>query len=137
MKWQRTKQTHLAFLDRHSIGKCNALVLTTARLIPHIPARRADGAGPTTAANDLTWIGVVLRAARSVESIPGRPQIVEEPRTACRELRLIGKAKRRERRPTLDELRRLDEFSVRCDRRSRIPMRDIMNFAIHSACRES
>jgi hypothetical protein len=35
-KWQRSKQTHLEFLERHSIGKSNALALTPAILIDHI-----------------------------------------------------------------------------------------------------
>jgi hypothetical protein len=34
-KWQRTKQTRLEFLERHAIGKANALTLTAAALIDH------------------------------------------------------------------------------------------------------
>ena len=47
-KWQRSKQTHLEFLERHPIGKVNALTLTPAILIDHVRSRRADGAGPAT-----------------------------------------------------------------------------------------
>jgi hypothetical protein len=32
-KWQRSKQTHLEFLERHALGKSNALTLTSAALI--------------------------------------------------------------------------------------------------------
>ena len=64
-KWQRSKQTHLEFLERHSIGKANALALTSAMLIDHVRSRRANGAGPATVINDLVWIGVVLRAAKT------------------------------------------------------------------------
>lgn len=136
-KWQRSKQTHLQFLERHPIGKSNALALTSSQLIKHVQGRRADGAGPATVANDLTWIGVVLRAAKSVEGISVRPQVVQEARIACRELRLIGKSKRRERRPTKDELLKLEEHFARRDRRSKLPMRDIMAFAIESSRREA
>jgi integrase len=135
---QRSKQTHLQFLERHRIGQANALAITPGQLIKHIQDRRAEGAGAATVANDLTWIGVVLRAARSVDGVAVRPEVVEEARTACRELRLIGKARRRERRPTPEELARLREYFVRSDnRRSKIPMCDIIEFAIQSARRQA
>lgn len=74
-QWQRTKQAQLEFLERHPISQCNALALTAQQLVNHVKTRRADGAGPATAANDLTWIGVVLRAAKSVDAISVRPAI--------------------------------------------------------------
>jgi hypothetical protein len=136
-KWQRSKQTHLEFLERHALGKSNALTLTSAALIDHVRSRRAKGAGPATVANDLIWTGVVLRAARSVKELPVRPEIVQEARDACAELRLIGKAHKRARRPTPGELEQLRDYFTRRDRRSQIPMLVIMEFAIASARRES
>ena len=136
-RWQRSKQTHLEFLERHPIGESNALLLTTSILVDHVRARRAGGAGPATVANDLTWIGVVLRAAKSVRALPVDPKCVDEARNACRELRLIGKSKKRSRRPTTDELTKLAEFFRARDRRSVIPMGDIVQFAIASARREA
>lgn len=53
-KWQRSKQAHLELLERHALGKCNAVTLTSAALIDHVRSRRAKGAGPATVANDLT-----------------------------------------------------------------------------------
>ncbi len=136
-KWQRTKQAQLEFLEKHPISLSNALAMTSAELIDHVRSRRAAGAGPATVGNDLTWIGVVLRAAKSVQAIPVRPEIVQEARTACRELRLVAKSRRRDRRPTNDELATLDAHFRSRDGRSKIPMRDIFWFAIHSARRES
>jgi len=81
-------------------GQANALALTTAALIEHVRSRRAAGTGPTTAMNDLIWIGVVLRAAKAIRELPVRPDIVREARGACRELRLISKPRKRSRRPT-------------------------------------
>jgi hypothetical protein len=51
-KWQRSKQAHLEFLERHALGKLNALTLTSAALIDHVRSRRTKGAGPATVAND-------------------------------------------------------------------------------------
>jgi integrase len=136
-RWQRSKQTHLEFLGRHSLGKLEALTLTSADLIRHVQLRRAEGAGPATVLNDLIWIGVVLRAAKSVKELPVRPEIVQQARTACRELRLVGKPRKRTRRPTAEELKRLREHFKSRDRRATIPMQAIMDFAIASARRES
>jgi len=136
-KWQRTKQTHLEFLERHAIGTAKALTLTAAMLINHVRSRRADGAGPATVMNDLVWIRVVLRAARNVKELPVRPEITHEARGACREVRLIAKPRRRARRPTAEELARLREYFSRRDRRARIPMQAVMDFAIASTRREA
>jgi integrase len=135
--WQRTKQTSLEFLEKHQIGEVNALRITSAMLVDHVRRRRADGAGPATVANDLTWIGVVLRAAKSVKELPVNPIVVDEARTACHELRLIGKSRRRDRRPMPDELVRLREHFEHRDRRSVIPMNDIVDFAIESTRRQA
>ena len=136
-RWQRSKQTHLEFLERHPLGKTIAHTLTSADLIRHVQLRRAEGAGPATVINDLIWIGVVLRAAKSVRELPVHPEFVLQTRTACGELRLIGKPKRRTRRPTAEELARLREHFLSRDRRAQIPMQTVMDFAIASARRES
>jgi hypothetical protein len=64
-KWQRSKQAHLEFLERHTLGKLNARTLTSAALIDHVRSRRAMGAGPATVANDLM---TGSRGCRSVGS---------------------------------------------------------------------
>ena len=134
---QRSKQTHLEFLERHTLGKTVAHTLTSADLIRHVQSRRAADAGPATVINDLIWIGVVLRAAKSVRELPVNPGIVQQARTACGELRLIGKPRKRTRRPTANELARLREHFKGRDRRAQIPMQAVMDFAIASARRES
>jgi integrase len=136
-RWQRSKQSHLEFLEHHAIGKVNALELTAAALIGHVRRRRADGAGPATVMNDLIWIGVVLRAANNVKELPVRPEVAQEAREACGTLRLISKARKRARRPTPTELARLREYFAARDRRSDIPMLAIMDFAIASARRQA
>ncbi len=87
--------------------------------------------------NEVIWIGVVLRAAKSVKELTVKPEIVQQARTACRELRLVGKHRRRTRRPTTKELKRLRQHFKSRDRRATIPMQAIMDFATASARRES
>jgi integrase len=136
-KWQRSKQAHLQFLERHALGQLKALTLTSAELIDHVRSRRAKCAGPATVANDLIWTGVVLRAARSVKGLSVRPEIVQDAREACSQLRLTGKARKRARRPTPAELERLRDYFARRDQRAQIPMQAVMEFALNSARRES
>jgi hypothetical protein len=45
-RWQRSKQTHLLFLERHRIGQSNALAITPGQLINHIQERRAEARAP-------------------------------------------------------------------------------------------
>lgn len=136
-QWERSKDAVLKRLQNYPIADLDALQLTRQHLIDFVRQRRAGGVQPATAGSDLTYIGVVLRAAASVRGLPVRPEVVLEARTACRELRLIGASRRRDRRPTDDELARLDDYLSRRDGRARIPMREIMWFAIHSARREA
>lgn len=133
----RSKLATLRALQRMPLADLDATALTTAPLIAHVRARRKQGAGPATAGNDLTFLGTVLRAALAVRGDPVSPAVVSDARTACRELRLISKSRKRSRRPTADELQRLDDYFSRRDGRSQIPMRDVMWFAVHSARRES
>lgn len=136
--WGRTKQSQLEALKNHTTGQADALQLDSSALVDHVRARRASGVAPSTAGNDLTWLGVVLRAAKSVKKLPVRPEIVAEARNACRELRLIGKSRKRVRTPTYEELVALDGYFERTDRRSNteIPMRQVMWFAIYSTRRQ-
>lgn len=136
-KWQRSKQAHLQFLEHHEIGKMNSLTLTSTDLVKHVRARRAEGAGPSTVGNDLIWLGVVLRAAKNVRGLPVQPEIVQVARQACSELRLTGKSRKRARRPTSLELEQLRDYFAHRDRRARIPMQAIMEFALTSARREA
>ncbi len=121
-RWQRSRQTHLEFLERHALGKTMAHTLTSADLIRHVQTRRTEGAGPATVINDLIWVGVVLRAAKSVRELPVSPEVVEQAKSACSELRLIAKPKRRTRRPSAEELTGLREHFRGRDRRAQIPM---------------
>lgn len=62
---------------------------------------------------------------------------VAKARPVLRLLRLVGRPKRRDRRPTADELQRLREHLRAAAWRSTIPMVDIIDFAVLTAKRES
>lgn len=133
----RSKLAALKALQRTPLAERDALELTTAQLIAHVRERRAQGAGPATVGNDLTFLGTALRAAMTVRGDAVSPSVVNDARAACRELRLIARPRKRSRRPTAAELEQLDAYFGRRDGRAQIPMRDVMWFAIYSARREA
>jgi len=71
-KWQRSKQAHLEFLERHALGKLNALTLKVAELLDHVRSRRARGAGPATVANDLVGESRFVNSTRTSHPSPYR-----------------------------------------------------------------
>ena len=73
--WGRNKEESLKRLEKDPIGGEDALTLDGPRLVEFIKRRRIGGAGPSTAGNELTWIGVVLRAAKNVDRKPSLPRL--------------------------------------------------------------
>ena len=137
MKWQRSKESDLQRLLSEEICDVVAKETTPAHLIDHIRDRRARGAGPATAINDLVWLRVIYKIARPAWGIDIDPQVVEDAFVFCRTQKLISRAKKRERRPTADELKRLDQYFKETDGRHQrtTPMRKVFWFAIFSSRR--
>lgn len=132
----RSKLSSIKLVKQFDIAKLSAPHLTAVQLIDHIKHRRDTGTGPATAGNDLIWLRVVFKAARPALGLELNLQAIDDAAAFCRDQRLIAKARRRDRRPTDDELAILDNYFQRRDKRSQIPMRDIMWFAIHSSRRQ-
>src|SRR6185437_11930916 len=121
------------------IGQVDALKLTSEHIVDHIRSRREGGVCGATAGNDLIWIGLVLESAQAARGLQVDLAAVEQARMLCRKLGLISRSDRRDRRPTNEELARLDEYFYRRDRHrsSVIPMRTVMWFAVESTRREA
>jgi integrase len=132
----RTKLAHLQFLQKLPFADLSAISITAQGLIDHVRARRDEGAGPSTVNNDLIWLRIVYRAARPALNVPFDLQVIDDAAAHCREQRLIAKSRKRDRRPTDDELDRLNKYFKGRDGRARIPMVEIMWFALHSTRRE-
>jgi integrase len=93
--------------------------------------------GPSTANNDIVWLRVILRYARTAWNLEFDLTAIDNAAEVLKAEKLISKVKNRTRRPTVDELEALTHFFGKRDqRRSSIPMNDIMWFAIHSARRQ-
>jgi integrase len=134
----RSKTGSIRYLEKCEIAKLDALNLNSSDLIAHIRARRRAGAGPSTANNDIVWLRVILRYARAAWNLPVNLSMIDDASEVLKVEKVIAKAKRRTRRPTATELDALTKYFVQKEnRRSSIPMSDIMWFAIYSARRQS
>jgi hypothetical protein len=81
---------------------------------------------------------VVLRAAKSVKELPVQPEIVQQARDACAELRPHRQgAQARSAADSPWSSSQLRDYFAHRDKRSRIPMVSVMEFALASARRES
>lgn len=133
----RSKTSHIRFLEKCEISKMVVCEIKSSDIIAHVRSRRKGGAGPSTANNDIVWLRVILRYARAAWDLPFDLSVIENASEVLKAEKLISKAQSRSRRPTIDELDALTELFERRDRRrSNMPMKDIMWFAIHSARRQ-
>lgn len=134
--WGRSKTADLLRIGTGALADKRVDRLGHADFIAYTQGRRAAGAGPATAANDLIWLRQVFRAARVALRVPVPMQELDDAAEYLRQNRIIGKPKERDRRPTAAELDMLETYFSRRDIRAEIPMLDIMRFALHSARRQ-
>lgn len=118
-----------------ALGSCLMSKFTSERLIEYIAARRAAGAGGVTVGIDLTYISGVLKAARVVWKMPVDVAVVADARAHLAHLGVSSRSKERTRRPTTDELNQLAAFFVAKGTRQKVPMPDLIAFAVATAMR--
>jgi integrase len=132
----RTKTGSIEFLKGEPIAQKDAVKLTVDDLLYHASQRKAGGAQPPTILQDFIWLRLAMQGYRLAKGVPVAAQAVEDATGLLRQAKAIGAAKKRTRRPTVDELDRLlDYFSSR-DGRSVLPMVELVLFALFSARRQ-
>ncbi|QYY30283.1 site-specific integrase [Cupriavidus pinatubonensis] len=129
----RSKSGALAMLKRH-IGDTSLARLSEASVVDYAKRRKAMGAGGVTVAMEFTYLDGVLEMARSLWKLPLPPSPIAAARKNMRYLGLIGKSKKRDRRPTEAEINAICAWFEKKPRQ-RVPMPDIIRFAIASAMR--
>lgn len=130
----RTKKGSLKIL-KIGLGSYHLLELTPSDIVDHCKRRRnRDKVSPATQAQDIGFLAEVLRTARAYWKIPFHGDPVADARMVLNKLHLIGRPGERKRRPTPDELNRLHKH-WRDNPRQKIPMHDIIDFAVASAWR--
>lgn len=131
-----------------SFGHVEAVRLTSADILNHVRRRRhgehraADGnvlpkVKGATMNVELSSLQSVFSLARSLDRIKLTGDPIAEARPALRHLRLVSKSHKRDRRPTLEEIRQLKEHFAQRAERAEIPMVDIIDFALTTAKRQA
>lgn len=134
----RSKRLHLLQLLGMDLANLDAIELEPKQLVAHVRRRRLAGVSGATANNDLIWLRVVMRYARSALGIPVSRHAVDDAAEICWSERLIARPRRRERRPSSEELQALAAYFGRdSSRKSTIKdsMYLLMWFAIYSSRR--
>jgi integrase len=133
-----TKEWNLQML-KDRLGHVRIDELTQARVSEFLKQRERDGAGPVTNMQTFSYLRTALRyggahieAGEAIAEALTRMQLLWD---AMMHTKQIANSKHRDRRPTDEELVQLmDHFDSRP--RSKMPMTDIMLFAICTAMRQ-
>lgn len=112
-----------------SLGEREVASLTGQDVLDHVAGRDIS---PATMAMEVGFLAEVLAAGRSLWGYT-IPDVVAAARPTLRRAGAVGKPMERDRRPTADELAALAEY-FRFNF-GRIPMRDLVPFAIDTAMR--
>ena len=93
---------------------------------------------PATVMNYMSHLGAIFAVARPAWGIPLDQQAMKDAFVVCNRLGITGKAKKRDRRPTLDELDALlTMFEDKHHRRpNSLPMHRVVGFALFSTRRQ-
>lgn len=97
-------------------------------------ARKVSG---STILQELTFLRVVMKTAREDWGLNVSTEAIDKGKRVLKEEKLIGQSAPRTKRPTREELQSLVDYFAESEKhpRSRIPMRDIMEFALWTARR--
>ncbi len=95
---------------------------------------RQENAGGVTIGIDLSYIGTLLKTAKNLWRLPVDPSVATTARANMQYLGLNPKSNERSRRPTAVEIGNLVTH-LRTKTRQKIPMWDIIPFAIETAMR--
>lgn len=111
--------------------------ITSATVSDYALKRQGEGVAPSTVLTDLVYFGVVLQHGgmllNNEEALRARLRLGGAVKT-LRNLKVVAESRRRSRRPTEDELRRLEEYFFQ-RKLSQVPMWDIVLFAIATCMR--
>lgn len=122
---------------KDSMGNTLLPALSVDALMRHIQARQKAGAGGVTIAIDLAYLGSVLKTAKNLWRLPVDPDVTGAARANMKYLGLSTKSRERERRPSDDEIARICAWYAAKGARQKVPMGDLIHFAIATAMRAS
>lgn len=135
--WGRTKSSDIKRLRECGLAEMRADKITANDIIRYINERRmVDGAGASTALNDVIWLRQVFLSAVTRHSLSGPLAAVDAAKASLLQNRVITKSRQRVRRVARQEEEAILAHYGRSDGRAMIPMGDIVRFALVTARRQ-
>ncbi|WP_406720736.1 site-specific integrase [Thioclava litoralis] len=133
----RTKTQVLRSLLSHEIATAPANGLRSSQII-ELAADLGKDKQPQTVLNYLSHLSGIFRVARPAWNVDIDQQVMRDAMDACKRMKLTSKSKKRERRPTVDEMDKImAHFADKQIRRPKsIPMTKILIFALFSTRRQ-
>ena len=131
----RTKLADLKTIRGYDFALLPINRLTSEVLIDHA-RERVKKVKPQTVLNTFVWLRNVYNAAYPAWGIKVTTQEIDMAKNFCTKKGFIARSDTRDRRPTEGELKALSDYFQRKDKKSVIPMNDIMWFAAYSSRRE-
>ncbi|WP_394201040.1 tyrosine-type recombinase/integrase [Marinagarivorans algicola] len=138
-KFGRTKLATIKQLKKSPfLAELDATKAEASDFIRYARERRASGVAGSTVNGDFIWMRSALRSARLARGVNVNLQALDDAAQLLRSERVIGPGKKRDRRPTLDELEALYRLFEKSDngRKSKVKMRHLFLFALFSGRRQ-
>jgi integrase len=137
-KFGRSRNCSLKFMMGQDIAEIDIVSLKPHNIIKHCEQRSTQGTNGATILQDISAIKSALKYAKAALGLPVTVTIIDEASEYLSDNRIIHKSKKRNRRPTYDELKKLDEFFANREkaRKQTFSMRLVMWFAIYSCRRQ-
>lgn len=129
----RTKEDTLRFL-RAELGHYTAVELDKNEVLAYVKKRIAGGVSGVTVSIELTYMATVMRAAKLLWGLPYDLDVFETVRANMSMMNISTKSKKRSRRASDAELKKLYAYFAELPR-SKIPMADIIAFAVATTMR--
>lgn len=133
----RSKSADMERIAEYDIACIDTEDLTSAHYINHVQWRLGQGALPQTVNNDIVWINILLKYGIAAKNIKANLDQIESAKAFLKSTGMIARSKHRDRLPTPEEHQKLLEYFSSKKNHSRIPMLDIVLFAMYSARRQS
>ncbi len=133
----KTKAQVLQSIKAFDIASLPCASVTSQRLVAFAQELFDGGRKPQTVGNYLSHLSAIFSIAEPAWKIPLDPAELHATMVVCKNLGLIAKSKKRDRRPTLEEMNQLmTRFEDRWKRGRALPMHKICAFALFSTRRQ-
>lgn len=131
----RTKEQVLRTISESSIGERRCSQITSVDYVSFAQGLKVK---PQTVGNYMSHLSSVVRIARPAWHYPLDERALDDALAVLKRLGATSKSKKRDRRPSMDELNRILDYYTDMEKRERaaIPMREIIVFALFSTRRQ-